>query len=192
MLKVYHGLKPKAEKWLATVIVGLLALLLSLPVVAAYEAHVINVQVNVADPLFTKRAIGPTQVPVGTYQEWVVTIRIHNLNDYAMQGIQVTDNFGANLNVEFLSKTHGDYQQSTNKPGNQQRIVWSGFSLQPDEVATLLVKVSTGLNSAGKQEYTSPGEYELNSGATLKWLDGDGKQQSVAAPSVHVAAVEQQ
>lgn len=59
------------------------------------------------------------------------------------------------------------------------RIYWSGGShkihftwyienLEADETITIIVGVSTDLNPGGKQEYTSPCEHCINSGAVLK------------------------
>jgi hypothetical protein len=50
---------------------------------------------------------------------------------------------------------------------------------------TIFLVVSTDTNPAGHQEYTSPGCYELNSGATVKALV-DGRQVSATAPSIPI------
>jgi hypothetical protein len=48
--------------------------------------------------------------------------------------------------------------------------------------------VWTKLNPAGRQEYTSSGHYEFNSGPTMKWLDAwpNGQQSSMEAPSLYL------
>jgi hypothetical protein len=50
--------------------------------------------------------------------------------------------------------------------------------------------VWTKKNPAGKQEYTSPGEYTLNSGPTAKWLDPEGHQGSYAGLSLPIYAID--
>ncbi len=52
--------------------------------------------------------------------------------------------------------------------------------------------VFTKLNPAGKQEYTTPGEYTMNSGATVTWEQGvaGGPQASDNTPSIVITAVE--
>ena len=52
------------------------------------------------------------------------------------------------------------------------------ISRSPGDTATLIMKISTDKNPARKQEYASPGCYELNSGAVLKFTY-EGKRYSV-------------
>ena len=60
--------------------------------------------------------------------------------------------------------------------------------LLPGQAVTLTMLVWTKLNPSGRQEYTSPGTYTLNSGPTMKWLDEGGHQYSAEAPSILVEA----
>ena len=55
--------------------------------------------------------------------------------------------------------------------------------------ATLIFEISTDLNPAGKQEYTSPGCYELNSGAVLKFTY-NGKKYSAHTLPITVLVVD--
>ena len=61
-------------------------------------------------------------------------------------------------------------------------IWWDVDTLNPGETDTLLLTVSTDLNSGqgkktppGQNEYTSAGIHELNSGATASGMLGDGE-----------------
>ena len=141
----------------------------------------------------------PARVPVETCVVWMVTIAINNNHDYPMQDVVVTDHFGAELavavwDVEPLSswdvvvdpKTHTRPDGTTFE--TQYRVTWYVGTLLPGEGATLDLLVWTKLNPAGKQEYTSPGDYTLNSGPTMKWRDPEGHQSSSTAPSLEVEA----
>lgn len=48
---------------------------------------------------------------------------------------------------------------------------WSIGTIYPDEFIGIIIGASTDQNPKGKQEYTTPGTYELNSGATLKFYE---------------------
>jgi hypothetical protein len=49
--------------------------------------------------------------------------------------------------------------------------------------------VWTKLNSAGKQQYATPGDYTMNSGPTAKWEDVNGAPDSSdEPPSLHISA----
>jgi hypothetical protein len=56
----------------------------------------------------------------------------------------------------------------------------------PGQSTTLTLMVWTRVNHGGHQEYTSPGNYDLNSGPTAWWLDEEGQQFSSKAPSIPV------
>jgi len=56
-------------------------------------------------------------------------------------------------------------------------LTWEIESPSPCDTATLIIKTSTDKNPAGKQEYASPGCYELNSGVVLKFTY-EGKRYS--------------
>ncbi len=56
-------------------------------------------------------------------------------------------------------------------------MIWDIGDLAPGETARAMILVSTDYNLGGgkgpHQEYTEPGIYEFNSGATLKFLRPD-------------------
>jgi hypothetical protein len=67
-------------------------------------------------------------------------------------------------------------------------LTWEIGYLDPGVEAKLAFHISTDLNPAGKQEYTSPGCYELNSGATLKFKYED-VQYSEETGSVYITVL---
>ncbi len=64
--------------------------------------------------------------------------------------------------------------------------------LLPGDSEFIDLLVFTKLNPAGKQEYTTPATYKMNSGATITWERGaaGGSQASDGTPSIAVTAVE--
>ena len=67
-----------------------------------------------------------------------------------------------------------------------QGVLNSGY-IGPGESTTLTLMVWTRINPGNHQEYTSSGNYDLNSGPTAWWLDEEeGQQFSSNAPSVPV------
>jgi len=141
----------------------------------------------------------PLEVPINTCVWWVLRIEVTNTffgTDTGMQDVVVTDRFGAELdgqplsdvpvNVEVITHSRGQSGKETFE--TQVRINWcvtgdlvagecvDGGQLLPGESAFLDMLVWTKLNPSGKQEYTSPGTYEMNSGATAKWVDQSGVQ----------------
>ena len=159
----------------------------------------------------------PLEVPIETCIWWVLRIQVTNsFPDTIMEDLVVTDRFGAELdgqplsdvpvNVEVITHSRGQSGKETFE--TQVRINWcvtgdldvagecvDGGQLLPGESAFLDMLVWTKLNPSGKQEYTSPGAYEMNSGATAKWLDQNGVQCAPLAdcpstPSIMVEAIE--
>jgi hypothetical protein len=113
---------------------------------------------------------------------------VTNIYDYEISDVIVKDNFGANLDVSFVSSTKGTYTQYANKPSRQQRFEWNIGTLAPFETVTLKLKVTTSLNPAKKQEFTEAGLKILNSGATVKWRNNTGHQDSAETDQVSVWA----
>lgn len=127
-------------------------------------------------------------VPLYAKESWDFTYMVTNIYDYEIYNLTVKDYFGANLDVAFLSSTKGTYSQFTNKPGRQQRFIWTIESLAPFETVTLKLEVSTGLNPAKKQEFTQAGLKVLNSGATVKWTNATKRKGSAESGQVAVWA----
>jgi len=69
-------------------------------------------------------------------------------------------------------------------------LFWYIGDLEPGETARIIILVSTDLNPAGYQEYTTPGIYEMNSGATLKFIDPEQDMQlSAVTDSIYVTVL---
>ena len=157
----------------------------------------------------------PTEVPTETCVVWLLKLTMCNPHSYNITDVTVKDYFGAELtgetviddvpvNVIVRTQTRGkSYKESFL---SQTRIIWyvtyrDGDVTDPDDVdnldimepgecAYLYMYVWTKLNPAGKQSYTSPGDYTLNSGPTAKWLDPEGHQDSFEGESLHIHAFE--
>jgi len=113
---------------------------------------------------------GEVIASVNTPADWQITITVHNPYGYTLTGV-VTDNFGAKLDVAWAGGAvlpPGALYQ--NKPGTQWRLRWE-ITVEPEATVTLVLTVHTnGISDVGPKE--------LNSGATLKFLDLDGTQLS--------------
>lgn len=171
------------------------------PVAPAEDDYGMDIRVEVLGFSYGRRvhkiAAGPRTVPTGTCVEWTFYIVVKNTSDAPMRAVELTDHFGAELDcldyydVDFVYGSPGwTFAQTTNKPGTQDRIRWTIDELGPLDRGLLVLHVATKCNPAGKQEYTSPGVYTLNSGATLKWLDTRGVKRSESTEPIEITAVE--
>jgi hypothetical protein len=105
----------------------------------------------------------------------------------------VRDRFGAEWEIEGYDpgdsipvlSGHGTAYYYTKGKSEKVFLVWNIGTLYPGETAELIFEISTDLNPAGKQEYTSCGCYELNSGAVLKFMFGS--QYSVYSGPITVS-----
>jgi len=120
---------------------------------------------------------------------WEMEIVIQNYwGSLPWTNIVVTDKLAAELELDSpfpLSITQGTVSNYTTGKSKKVHLTWVVGTLNPNEVARLKFRVSTDLNPAGKQEYTTPGCYELNSGPTMKFKVG-GIQYSEEMPSIWV------
>jgi len=159
----------------------------------------------------------PYNVPINTCVVWIVTIGFQNSENYTMTNVVVRDHFGAelagepttevNVDVDFKTHSRGKGKKEKDPFTSQYRIYWyvtyvSGDLENPETVDNsgemlpgaseyIELYVWTDLNPSGKQSYTSPGDYTLNSGPTAKWLVyPDGPQYSFGgdALAVHIEA----
>jgi hypothetical protein len=125
-----------------------------------------------------------------TETQWAVVIDVTNTYGYTMEDVVVKDRFGAEIEIdEVLEITDGTYTETTKGKSAKVFLTWDIGDLPDGETARLALLVSTDLNPAGKQEYSSPGTYELNSGATLKFIDPDGTQLSAYTDSIYVTVL---
>jgi hypothetical protein len=132
---------------------------------------------------------GDMRIEVGEKIVWQLVIMIHN--DPALYGtspyidVVVTDNLGAELQIDDYYATRGDVSWYTTGKSEKVHLEWTVNQLPVNWYAYLYLTVSTDLNPAGRQEYTSPGCYELNSGPTMKFMV-DGSQQSIEMNSIMI------
>jgi len=156
-------------------LVGLFAVLMlacvvlsARPVSAGIPYCWFNKHIKVGEVWYT----APTTVtaPMGQNVEWFIKITVHP--PYPIEDVVVTDRFGAEIEIDPpfpYSITDGTVSYYTKGNSNKVFLTWNIGTLPACHTAKLVIKISTDLNPAGKQEYTSPGTYELNSGAVLKF-----------------------
>ncbi|MFX1258913.1 MAG: vWA domain-containing protein [Promethearchaeota archaeon] len=128
-----------------------------------------------------------------TETQWALVFEVTNTFSYTMTEAIIQDRFGAEIEIDEpfpVSITHGTVTYKTKGKSQKVFLTWEIGDLDPDETARLIILVSTDLNPAGKQEYTSPGIYELNSGATLKFIDPEQDiQLSASTDSINVTVL---
>jgi len=134
-----------------------------------------------------KTVTGSLTIKEKTNVQWTVTFEITNPFSYTMTNIVITDRFGAEIEIDPpfpYSITHGTVSYTTSGKSAKVFLTWNIGNLLPGETARLILLVSTDINPAGKQSYTTPGIYEMNSGATLKFIDPEQNMQlsAVTAP----------
>jgi hypothetical protein len=133
-----------------------------------------------------------------TYYEWVLQINITNTGGYLAQDVIVKDTLPAELVLLSLEPTSGiaTYLGMCSNAGtrsNQKPVIWPiekathiewiVGDLSPGQTESLTMTICTGTNPAGKQEFTSPGIYNLNDGAWAKGYDSLTGTQISAGPT---------
>jgi hypothetical protein len=129
-------------------------------------------------------------------------ITLHNPYPWPMVDAFVWDRFGAEWEIDDYNAPetpnvvdekyidYGDWWFKTKGKSDKVFLYWD-LSLVPGDFpayqdAKLVLQISTDLNPSGKQEYTSPGCYLLNSGLVLKFKNPDGIQLSAHEPSIYI------
>lgn len=139
---------------------------------------------------------GDNIMETGEVIVWHIQIYIANVGDELplsdWTNVVVKDNFGAELELaSVLTPSLGTSAISWTQGGsNQLRILWTVGNLPVNAHATLDFDIRTDHNPAGKQEYTSPGEYALNSGANMKCIV-NGHQGSLTMDPIMVTILPQ-
>jgi hypothetical protein len=113
---------------------------------------------------------------VSTETQWPVVIELTNPFGYTMTKVMITDEFGAEIEVDEpfpVSITHGSVKYKAKGRTAKVSLKWKVGDLLPGETARLTILVSTDINPEREQEYTDPGIYTLNSGALLTFTDPD-------------------
>ena len=141
---------------------------------------------------------GDGYVEVGEYVEFDMWIGISAWypGDEDWTDIMVYDRIAAELDVISYEATIGEViycEHLGRKRKGATLIIWDVGDLTAVDdggpSAFLYLTLATNLNPAGKQRYTSPGRYELNSGATLKCMI-DGHQYSEDMNSLYIDVYE--
>jgi len=133
------------------------------------------------------------QIEVGERIFFIMTIKLTNPAPVDWVNTVVKDRFGAELEiVRGCFSSQGPVIITTKGKSDKVFLEWFvGTVAARGGMATLTCFLQTDLNPAGHQEYTSPGEYEFNSGANVKFNAGrDGPQVSFETPPITLTVVE--
>jgi hypothetical protein len=160
---------------------------------------------NKALPAICDDGDGDGIIEVGENIIWWFTISLYNGYDWPMVDAFIWDRFGAEIEiddydpstpevVDEVDITYGEWDFKTIGKSKKVFLTWDLSLVEgdfpADTSAVLKLQISTDLNPSGKQEYTTPGTYELNSGAVLKFKNPDGIQLSAHTPILEVTVVE--
>ena|SRR3972149_1139688 len=88
------------------------------------------------------------------------------------EDVVVTDHLGAELEIDSPFPwwaTQGTAEYYTTGKSDKVHLTWYVGDLTYMQFETLGFYVSTDINPAGNHEYTTPGEYYLNSGPEMKY-----------------------
>lgn len=152
----------------------------------------------------------PYNVPMYTDVHWLLRIEIENIagdDIITMEDVVVKDNLGGDLEMH-LCYSDCDYEgkqliqppspaPDVKETGKTKKLhlSWDLDDLSDEALTQLYLEISTDVNPGqgkkveGKNEYTSEGEHDLNSGATLKFTDPDtGLQLSAHTCPITVTA----
>ena len=148
---------------------------------------------DVIKDLIKSQALETLTIKEKTNVQWAVVMDVVNPFSYTMTNVNITDRFGAEIEIDPpfpYSITHGTALYTTKSKSEKVFLTWEIGDLLPGETARLMVLVSTDLNPKGHQEYSEPGIYELNSGATLKFIDPvQDVQLSAYTDSIYVTVL---
>lgn len=154
----------------------------------------------------------PYYVPMHKDVHWLLLIEIENIADddiITMEDVVVKDNLGGDLEMHWcysgcdypdkkLLQPPSQTPDVPKKSGKTEKLHlnWDLDDLGDEALTKLYLEISTDLNPGkgkknpdGHQEYTSEGDHDLNSGATLKFTDPDtGLQLSAHTCAITVEA----
>jgi hypothetical protein len=150
---------------------------------ASSDGHEINKKVKYMD------ADGDGIIEVGEVVNFLIVIQVHNPSGQTGTNVTVKDRFGAEIDITSAIPSVGTATLTTKGKSAKEFIEWNIGTLGPGGTANLVLKGNTDMNPAGKQEYTSPGVYEFNSGAVLKLRDSRGKQHSFETGGIYVTVL---
>ncbi len=123
--------------------------------------------IEISDPPVELKKIlidGDETVKTGVKESW--TFRIELINHGFSKEFTIKDVIPAEFEISEIVVSNGNYTitQSGNGAMGSTKIFWT---VKTSGMEYIEITISTKLNPAGKQEFTSPGIYFLNSGAEL-------------------------
>ncbi|ADB57851.1 hypothetical protein [Archaeoglobus profundus] len=131
----------------------------------ACNVHVVSYPVEIKKVLLS----GSLNVKTHTLEYWTfrITLKNYGCGDY----FTVKDTIPAEFNVSSVNPSNGTYTICEHNCGKMSstKLNWYVY-VGSGEEEYMDVTVYTRLNPAGKQEFTSPGDYNLNDGAEIVGL----------------------
>ena len=116
-------------------------------------------------------------IEVGEEADFWLFITITNNSAYTIKDVVVKDRLGGELELDDWYWLTGSLSYYTKGNSDKLFITWDVGDMLPGASENLLLVVSTDTNpgtgngkKSGKQEYTSTGKHELNSGANVKGM----------------------
>ena len=134
---------------------------------------------------------GDLIIEVGEEIVWDFTITLYNSYSWTMKDVIVWDRFGAEIEVDEEIFVEPDTTLKLTTKGKSEKVFlkWIIGDIPSGATVTLKLLISTDLNPSGKQEYTSPGDYLLNSGGVMKFKNPDDIQLSGHTDIIEVTVV---
>ena len=117
---------------------------------------------------------GIGEVPIGTAVTFTMDITVTNNTGVTLTNVVVHDRLGGEFYLESAAAATGTIDTWTRGKTAKWFIDWTISSLPNGQSATLTIVASLDQNPGGHQEYSSPGTYDLNSGATIVSAETDG------------------
>jgi hypothetical protein len=108
-------------------------------------------------------------IEVGESVQFLEVIQVHNPSPDPWMGVIVKDRWGAEIDVVSATPSQGTATLTTKGKSAKEFLEWNVGTVPPGGTANLVLMTMTDLNPAGHQQYTSPGDYDYNSGAVLKF-----------------------
>lgn len=189
----------RSARLLAVVMVACMALLAS-PVFAPCDGVEFNKWISPDGEVWYRVFEGRrVWCPMETDVHWWMRITVSLPSSWGGPvDAMVWDRYGAEIEIDgyepgdAIPVTHGTASYYTRGRSEKVFLTWNVGTLNPGETATLEIEISTDINPAGHQEYTTPSIcgcpetwYELNSGAVLHFMY-EGKQYSAYTPQLMV------
>ncbi|MCK4758045.1 MAG: PKD domain-containing protein, partial [Thermoplasmata archaeon] len=151
----------------------------------------------VPDPIGAELAIdkikiaGPDVVETHTKYGWTLRITVSNIGDSDAQDVVMHDVLPAELELVAFTKSTGTFTFKQNGGGQMgsTALTWEIGTMVSGQSETLDIVISTRLNPAGKQEFTSPGTYSLNDGAWVTGFDAITGEGLLAGPTPNITVV---